>query len=110
MSLAKQRMPFERGVIARCPRSRSAHLSYLMYLTLVFLLLSSFAAFPQATLDADGVGNTYELINSVLGGTAERFPIVRIRHSAGTLRKYGTTLSSDTSLYSPTHLISASRV
>ena len=37
-------------------------------------LLTTPSAHPQTTLQADGPGNTYELINSVLGGTAEEVP------------------------------------
>jgi hypothetical protein len=46
---------------------------YLTYLTLL-LVLVSFPAAAQVSLNAEGVGNTYELINSVLGGSAEEVP------------------------------------
>ncbi|MEI8086555.1 MAG: hypothetical protein WCG93_10105, partial [Paludibacter sp.] len=43
---------------------------------IIILLASPFLAFSQAVLEADGPGNTYELINSVLapGYTAEETP------------------------------------
>src|SRR6266498_2211492 len=42
-------------------------------LTCLFALIS-LPALSQVSLNADGPGNTYELINSVLGGTAEEVP------------------------------------
>ncbi len=47
---------------------------HLTYLTIALLLLACLPARSQVILNADGPGNTYELINSVLGGTAEEVP------------------------------------